>query len=634
VFGQDKDTKVSDSPAIPGETVLIDDIEILELLGQGARSAVFKARQKTIDRIVAVKVLSSEAMTGNVLPRFQQEARLTGKLSHPNIVKTLAFGISRNNLAYIIQEYVEGRTLAEELKVCGRMRLSQFRDVFIPVLSGLAAAHESGLVHRDIKPANIMLDSTGEGSSTVKLLDFGITRELCLDEGEVEGQDVRLTRSGVLTGSPAYMSPEQCNGKEVDAKSDIYSISCVMYEALTGAPPFAAETPLEVMHKQIHEPPPTVSELTDRLEISKKLAALVLVGLAKEPSARPRSAAELADKLSRVMGEMTLEKVPQASVGKEDKKRRNDLIFAVVSFLAVVLALVSMPAALKSIQKGGLSSPKVSGEISAIKKPAATASLAGSQNPEVLCCYYLQKAKEEMLKGYADKEGRAQHGRAAADAYREAAKYTLVNGKETLATLKCYAAVAFAEIEVRSLRKEDAAALELAWKYANMARVGFEKSESMEVLPANYVLPDGALMPSVMSKAQAYCVLCSVYSFNPFGHGSLDDAVACGKKSIDLLLSDPVCARTAVINANSLAQLLSKYGRTKEAVSILDRVARSARQAEEVTGSLNAMDVDAWTGIANTYNLLGEKQKEAEAAKHIAELKKQLSYGSPAGRQQ
>jgi serine/threonine protein kinase len=317
-------TEDKETTPVLDEAPKIDNIEVLEVLGRGGMAIVFKARQKSTDRIVALKVLAKAAIQGEeAARRFRQEAQLTSGLDHPNIVKTLAFGISTDGQPYLVLEFLDGRSLADDFKLNGRMHLFEFRDVFLPVLSALATAHKASVVHRDIKPENIMLCQTDDGKETVKVLDFGIAKVLSL-ESTTESQ--HLTRTGALLGSPSYMSPEQCDGKAVDGRSDIYSISCVMYEALSGEPPFMAATSLEVMRKHSMEPPPTVSDLSRKIDVRKELAAVTLWGLAKDPAARPQTADELSRKLSSVLEKITLDKVPRLKNIATEQRLRHGLV--------------------------------------------------------------------------------------------------------------------------------------------------------------------------------------------------------------------------------------------------------------------------------------------------------------------
>lgn len=284
----------------------IPHLQIIELIGKGGMSVVYKARQLLIDRVVALKILSSAAIGGDAgIKRFQNEARLTSLLDHPNIIKTLSFGISTDSRPYLILEYLQGRTLADELDGSKQLTLQRFRDVFIPALNALAHAHESAVIHRDIKPSNIFLSQDANGIEVVKVLDFGIAKDTD------STSNAALTRTGVILGSPAYMSPEQCQGKMVDQRSDIYALACVMYESLTGKPLFAADSPMELMRQHCLKPPPTVAQLTKQINIDERLARIVLAALAKDPAARPQSATEFASALIEALDGVTLDKVPK-----------------------------------------------------------------------------------------------------------------------------------------------------------------------------------------------------------------------------------------------------------------------------------------------------------------------------------
>lgn len=283
---------------------LKESITILEPLAQGGMADVFKAKQDVMDRLVAVKVLRLTEESD--LTRFQNEARVLGTLNHPSIVKTLSFGIlPQSRCPYMVLEFIDGITLAKEMET-GPFSLKRFRSVFIPLLSALSYAHEKGLVHRDVKPSNVMVGCEASESEFVKLLDFGIARVMQGEGSEAQN----LTRTGTLLGSPSYMSPEQCKGQSLDSKSDIYSLSCVMFEALYGRPVFAANSALEIMSLHVNGSPPTVADLRCDFDCSDRLGQLILTGLAKESDSRP-TAAEFASKLQRILDSTTLSRVPR-----------------------------------------------------------------------------------------------------------------------------------------------------------------------------------------------------------------------------------------------------------------------------------------------------------------------------------
>jgi serine/threonine protein kinase len=316
-------------PVIPK----VDQLEVLELLGEGGMSRVYKARQIALKRIVALKILSAD-LVGDPegVQRFQREARLCSLLDHANIVKTLGFGISEDGQPYLLLEYLEGSSLAGEFKKGERLSFSRFKDIFAGLLSALAQAHEAGLVHRDIKPANIMLCRADDGLETVKLVDFGIAKEF----NRAESISQHLTETGALLGSPAYMSPEQCDGRKLDGRSDLYSLACVMYEALCGEPPFSGDSPLEVMHRHLFEPPPTARALQARVDIKKNLAAAVVWGLAKDPCARPQSARELAKRLDAALARLDPDRVLSL---RKDVVRRFPLRAVVFSLASAAVAV-------------------------------------------------------------------------------------------------------------------------------------------------------------------------------------------------------------------------------------------------------------------------------------------------------
>ncbi|MBX9689426.1 MAG: serine/threonine protein kinase [Candidatus Obscuribacterales bacterium] len=317
------------APAI--EFPSIEGMEILDLLGQGGMSRVYRARQTALERFVAVKVSKANFHNEADIRRFMQEARLCSKLEHPNVVKILSFGISSDDSAYFSMELLEGKSLAEELLIGGRLSLERFRFVFVPILRALAYAHRQDLVHRDVKPANIMICKSDE-HEIVKLLDFGVAKHIVPDS---ELSD--FTRSGSIIGSPSYMSPEQCSGKNVDSRSDIYSLGCVMYEALLGEPPFKGDSAFDLMQRHLKQAPPTVAELSGKIEISRDLSALILSALAKDPELRPQSADKLADDLSQVLDRISLSNAPRLKAPRA--KNRSSFAWILGLSLAGLCAL-------------------------------------------------------------------------------------------------------------------------------------------------------------------------------------------------------------------------------------------------------------------------------------------------------
>src|ERR687895_277221 len=226
-------------------TVLSARYRLEAKLGSGGMSTVYLARDETLDRSVAVKVMHREmSEQEDQLERFRQEARAVAKLSHPNVVSVIDAGEDGGH-PYIVFEYVEGETLKQRIERLGRLPLDEAAAYAIEVGRGLAAAHACNLVHRDVKPQNVLIDPEGRA----KVTDFGIVRSL-----ESDG----LTATGRVLGTTDYVSPEQAMGREVDARSDIYSLGILLYEMLIGDVPFKAETLVGVAMKHVNEPLPDV----------------------------------------------------------------------------------------------------------------------------------------------------------------------------------------------------------------------------------------------------------------------------------------------------------------------------------------------------------------------------------------
>ena len=244
---------------------------------------MFRATDRVLGRTVAVKILTDRlAADERFLARFRREARAAAGLNHANIVSIFDTGVD-SDTHFIVMEHVEGRTVAELLAVESPFAVERAVAITVAAARALHAAHERGVIHRDIKPGNLMLTSSG----LVKVMDFGIAR--------AAGDDAH---TGFILGTASYLSPEQAAGEPIDARCDLYSLGCVLYEMLTGRPPFNGDSPLAVAYKHLHEEPLPPSRL--RSEVASPLDAVVLRALAKTPARRFGSADEMGDALVRV----------------------------------------------------------------------------------------------------------------------------------------------------------------------------------------------------------------------------------------------------------------------------------------------------------------------------------------------
>jgi serine/threonine protein kinase len=231
-----------------------DSYEILEEVGRGGMGVVYKARQISLQRTVALKMLPPEmSARENLMQRLLREARLSAAITHPNIVKVFSMQTTEQKVPFLVMEFVEGRTLESVLKSDGVLNEAQFKRYFDQALSALEELHAHGIIHRDITPANIMVTA----GDTIKIMDFGIAKDVL----GISGINMAVTQAGSVVGSPWYMSPEQCRSEELDARSDLYSIGCVMFKSITGAHIFEGDNALEVMFKHSNEQISTTGEV-------------------------------------------------------------------------------------------------------------------------------------------------------------------------------------------------------------------------------------------------------------------------------------------------------------------------------------------------------------------------------------
>ena len=266
-------------------------------IASGGMAEVFVARDLLLDRLVALKLMHPEFARNNAfIERFRREAQAAASLNDPRVVAIYDWG-SDAGTYFIVMEYVEGSTLAEIIGASGPLPIAKAVKVAIEVLGGLHLAHQKGIVHRDVKPANIAITTGGQ----VKVMDFGIAR--AASDGAMT-----VTQTGMVIGTASYFSPEQAQGKAVDARSDIYSVGIVLYEMLTGVVPFRGESPVAVAYKHVTEDPAPPRALAE--DIPPALEAVVMKALAKNPDNRYQTAQAMSRDLQRALRGQEVEATP------------------------------------------------------------------------------------------------------------------------------------------------------------------------------------------------------------------------------------------------------------------------------------------------------------------------------------
>lgn len=244
--------------------------KVCEILGSGGMGIVYRVIDEQIGKTFALKVLRPELVSDRMtVKRFEQETKTVALLSHPNLAAIYGQGKASNGAPYLVLDLVIGSSLADVLQAEYCLDSTTAIDLFCQITDALAYAHSRGVVHRDLKPSNVLISSE---TGLIKLVDFGIAKYLPTDQsGKVD-----LTQTGDIFGSPLYMSPEQCQGDELDARSDIYSMGCVMYETVCGVPPFTGANPVKVILAHLNEQPKCIGEAAPMAKVPKSLESIIL----------------------------------------------------------------------------------------------------------------------------------------------------------------------------------------------------------------------------------------------------------------------------------------------------------------------------------------------------------------------
>ncbi|MBP9092042.1 serine/threonine protein kinase [bacterium] len=318
--------------------VFADQYEIISVLGTGGMSVVYKARHRLMDRIVAIKLLHDDS-DKVAIERFKHEAKASSALKHQNIISIYDFGIVGSQ-AYLVMDCLDGKNLSEVLDEIGHLALDRAVHIFRQTCMGLEHAHKNGILHRDLKPSNLVLIKGEDGSELVKIVDFGIAKVL----PHAAKEQTRLTQTGDIFGSPLYMSPEQCQAKSLDNRSDIYSLGCLMYESLAGVAPLRGDTAYDTMTMHVSQTPRSFSEVVPELNINKSMEALIFRCLEKLPENRYQSITEVLQDLPTIQpqsGSVKVKAVQHPTKQRLEIKYLRYAFWTLFVFVAAVFAYMS-----------------------------------------------------------------------------------------------------------------------------------------------------------------------------------------------------------------------------------------------------------------------------------------------------
>ncbi len=310
---------------------LVGNYQFLEFIGSGGMGVIYKAKHPVLKRLVAIKMLHSHLMSEVITRRFKQEAEAVSGLSHPCIIAVHDFGVSEFGQPYMVMDYIDGKPLSEILRQ-GPMRVEAAINIAIQLAHALQHAHEGGVLHRDLKPSNIMVTDYDCDFPEVKIVDFGIAKIL-------ETDATKVTQTGELLGTPQYMSPEQCQGGELDARSYIYSLGCVLFESITGKPPFSGSSMVSIIVDQISKSARTLGEVRPDMSFPSQLEDMMAKTLAKDPADRYQSMDAMLTDLNKVqslVGKPDREQSPSSRSMRLNREQRQLFLISLAAGLSLV----------------------------------------------------------------------------------------------------------------------------------------------------------------------------------------------------------------------------------------------------------------------------------------------------------
>lgn len=261
--------------------------QVSRQLGEGGMGVVFEAEDTLLKKRVAIKTIRKGLFNAEHIIRFQREATALAGLNHPNLVPVYVFGLTDDNEPYMVMNYEKGKALSEIIKGRGRFPLYKSLGIFIQICDAIQYAHDHNILHRDLKPSNIIVRETESESPSIVVLDFGLAMIAAGDAID------SLTKTGMIVGTPTCMSPEQIRGHEVDRRSDVYAMGCLMFETLTGKPPYTAPSPLELLNLKLNHPPPRITDVEPNLNLPRGISEIVAKALSPAAGDRYQSMNDL-----------------------------------------------------------------------------------------------------------------------------------------------------------------------------------------------------------------------------------------------------------------------------------------------------------------------------------------------------
>jgi serine/threonine-protein kinase len=357
--------------------VIADRYHVVKKLGEGGMGQVYLAEHVKMGRRSAIKVMNpSMVHDPDAVARFNREAANASRITHPNVCAIYDFGETPDGLIYLAMEFIEGAPLSDLLEAEGALPLARASAIFLQTADALQAAHDLGIVHRDLKPDNIMLTRGRGGADIVKVVDFGIAKAVGGDEA---GQ--KVTKTGLVVGTPEFMSPEQLSGDKLDGRSDLYSLALVFFRMLTGKLPFEATTVQETMIKRLTDEPLKLADARPDLSVPPGLQPVLDTALARTPAERYQSVAKFAGDVAAVTGRPAAGAVPHTrSIGDADGKTQ--LLDAAAGGATQRISAKSLPSTAPTppIKKRSLV-PAVISVVAVLGAGGAWVALSGGQKP-------------------------------------------------------------------------------------------------------------------------------------------------------------------------------------------------------------------------------------------------------------